>query len=212
MHDGSVRSDDGPDETVAFYYGKLGGQTFDDLAVDPNNPNVDPRPTETPGPDDNVVGLPAVQTDNALADKDWIIVESFSSGASQSQPVTFTFTVSVDPTNPNVGGVIVASGDVDGTTDTFDFGNYEGQVDESTVLNNNPNEPSDLLEMQVVGHTYANNEIVGISHDADWSLTGPSRRVNANMRVGLCGIGSYKIPAFAGMSGSGNQRLAVAQK
>ena len=171
MHDGSVRSDDGPDETVAFYYGKLGGQTFDDLAVDPNNPNVDPRPTETPGPDDNVVGLPAVQTDNALADKDWIIVESYSSGASQSQPVTFTFTVSVDPTNPNVGGVIVASGDVDGTTDTFDFGNYEGQVDgvDGSGTTTQTNLPI-FMEMQVVGHTYANNEIVGISHDADWLL------------------------------------------
>jgi prepilin-type processing-associated H-X9-DG protein len=40
--DGSVRSDEGPEETVAFYYGNMGGQTFDDLAVDPNNPNVDP--------------------------------------------------------------------------------------------------------------------------------------------------------------------------
>ena len=37
------------------------GRTFDDLAVDPTNPNVDLRPMETPGPDDNV-GLPAVQT------------------------------------------------------------------------------------------------------------------------------------------------------
>ena len=37
------------------------GRTFDDLAVDPTNPNVDLRPMETPGPDDNV-DLPAVQT------------------------------------------------------------------------------------------------------------------------------------------------------
>ena len=41
MHDGSVRSDEGPEETVAFDYGKMGGQTFDDLAVDPSNPNTE---------------------------------------------------------------------------------------------------------------------------------------------------------------------------
>ena len=40
MADGSVRSDEGPEETVAFDYGKLGDQTFDDLAVDPNYPNA----------------------------------------------------------------------------------------------------------------------------------------------------------------------------
>ena len=36
-----------------------------DPSVDPTNPNVDLRPMETPGPDDNV-GLPAVQTDDGL--------------------------------------------------------------------------------------------------------------------------------------------------
>ena len=38
---GGVRSDDDfPKETVAFDYGNMDGQTFDDFAVDPNNPNV----------------------------------------------------------------------------------------------------------------------------------------------------------------------------
>ena len=36
-----------------------------DPSVDPTNPNVDLRPMETPGPDDNL-GLPAVQTDDGL--------------------------------------------------------------------------------------------------------------------------------------------------
>jgi hypothetical protein len=36
------------------------------LAVDPTNPNVDLRPMETPGPDDNV-GLPAVQIETGPA-------------------------------------------------------------------------------------------------------------------------------------------------
>lgn len=68
------RSDEGPEETVAFYYGKMSGETFDDLAVDPNNPNTEvdgrdflywQRGNATPGPDDNV-GVPAVQTDDGL--------------------------------------------------------------------------------------------------------------------------------------------------
>src|SRR5262245_22774192 len=54
------------------------------LAVDPTNPNVDLRPMETPGPDDNV-GLPAVQMDDGLL---------------------------VPPSN--IGGVSVGCGDVDG--------------------------------------------------------------------------------------------------
>ena len=37
--DKAFQSDEGPEETVAFYHGKLGDQTLDDLAVDPNNPN-----------------------------------------------------------------------------------------------------------------------------------------------------------------------------
>ena len=43
--------------------------TLDSLAVDPTNPNVDLRPMETPGPDDNVddgLLLPAVQDDGLL--------------------------------------------------------------------------------------------------------------------------------------------------
>src|SRR5262245_66517078 len=54
------------------------------LAVDPTNPNVDLRPMETPGADDNV-GLPAVQMDDGLL---------------------------VPPSN--IGGVSVVCGDVDG--------------------------------------------------------------------------------------------------
>ena len=33
-------ADEGPEETVTFYYGKIADQTFDDLAVDPTDPNT----------------------------------------------------------------------------------------------------------------------------------------------------------------------------
>jgi hypothetical protein len=73
------------------------------LAVDPTNPNVDLRLLETPGPDDNV-GLPAVQMGDGL-----LMPPSNIGGVSVGcgdvdgaadalgDPVTFTFTVSVDP-------------------------------------------------------------------------------------------------------------------
>jgi hypothetical protein len=59
----TARSDDRPIEEVAFYYGGLYGQTFDGLAVDPNNPN-----TDVDGRDFLVWqrGLPAVPTDDGL--------------------------------------------------------------------------------------------------------------------------------------------------
>jgi hypothetical protein len=70
------------------------------LAVDPTNPNVDLRPMETPGPDDNV-GLPAVQMDDGLlAFPGYIGGVSVGCGdvdGALGDPVTFTFTVSVDP-------------------------------------------------------------------------------------------------------------------
>jgi hypothetical protein len=47
-----------------------------------------------------------------MAEKDWIIVESYSSGASQGQPVTFTYTVSQPADNPRP----------DGTSNTFMIG------------------------------------------------------------------------------------------
>jgi hypothetical protein len=111
---------------------------IDGLAVDPTNPNA------------------------TMAEKDWIIVESYSSGTSQGEPVTFTFAVSQPADSPRPdgtsntlmigevlpddsyvltaiqhgavdtfqsgfnGGITVASGDVNGDTDTFDFANYDG--------------------------------------------------------------------------------------
>jgi hypothetical protein len=63
----SIRSDEGPEETITFVYGKMGvgdgGQTFDNLGVDPTNPNSEvdgrdflvwQRGNATPSPDDNV--------------------------------------------------------------------------------------------------------------------------------------------------------------
>src|SRR5262245_26819091 len=64
------------------------------LAVDPTNPNVDLRPMETPGPDDNV-GLPAVQMDDGL-----LVSPSNISGVSVA--CGDVDGVAVDPTNPNV--------------------------------------------------------------------------------------------------------------
>ena len=89
---GGVRSDEGPEELTAkelpYMEFKLkevlisgvqqdgdGDDSSDGLAVDPNNPNTEvdgrdfliwQRGNTTPGPDDNVVGLPAVQTDDGL--------------------------------------------------------------------------------------------------------------------------------------------------
>jgi hypothetical protein len=72
------------------------------LAVDPTNPNVDLRPMETPGPDDDV-GLPAVQMDDGL-----LVPPSNIGGVSVGcGDVDFadykpTESLAVDPTNPNV--------------------------------------------------------------------------------------------------------------
>ena len=70
--DGGVRSDEGPEEDVTFYYGKMLPAVQDDgLAVDPNNPN-----TDVDGRDflawqrgyatDDGLLLPAVQDDGLL--------------------------------------------------------------------------------------------------------------------------------------------------
>jgi hypothetical protein len=65
LNDGSVRSDEGPEETVAFYYTKIPDQTFDDLAVDPTNPNTGHTP-EWSNLRSGDPGLPAVQKDDTF--------------------------------------------------------------------------------------------------------------------------------------------------
>jgi hypothetical protein len=57
------------------------------LAVDPTNPNVDLRPMETPGPDDNV-GLPAVQMDDGLLVPPSTLAEFPSLAAMWMEPQT----------------------------------------------------------------------------------------------------------------------------
>jgi prepilin-type processing-associated H-X9-DG protein len=39
--EGPEESDEGPEESITFTFGEMRGQTFDDLAVDPNNPNTE---------------------------------------------------------------------------------------------------------------------------------------------------------------------------
>ena len=63
-----------------------------DPSVDPTNPNVDLRPMETPGPDDNV-GLPAVQIGGVSVASGDVNGDTDAIG----QTVTFTYTVNVDP-------------------------------------------------------------------------------------------------------------------
>jgi hypothetical protein len=58
-------ADEGPEETVAFYYTKIPDQTFDDLAVDPTNPNTGHTP-EWSNLRSGDPGLPAVQKDDAF--------------------------------------------------------------------------------------------------------------------------------------------------
>ena len=110
--DGGVRSDEYPEETVAFYYGKMGGQTFDDLAVDPNNPNaeVDGRDFlawQRGNATDDGLLLPAVKTDDGLllpaVQDDGLLLPAVQDDGLLLPAV-------------QIGGVSVASGDVMETT------------------------------------------------------------------------------------------------
>jgi hypothetical protein len=100
-----VSTDAGPDTPVTLERcfvkswstsGDADDRPTESLAVDPNNPNGD----LTPGPDDDVVDLPAVQTDDGLL-----------LPAVQDDGLLL-------PAVPT-GGVSVASGDVNGDTDAL---------------------------------------------------------------------------------------------
>ena len=85
--------DEGPEESIAFVYGKLGSENANGWCATG---------------EEDAVGLPAVQRGAWVAD---VTYDEPSSAQPIGQPITFTATVS-NPAGP--AGLFLASGDVDG--------------------------------------------------------------------------------------------------